>query len=187
MNSNRGSISRKKAYIYILLGIFLAIVGYICYILILIIVIDPSAKRLAFYQEMEHIAHKLKQNKNEKGNYPETLGQIGVSDEICVGNLPLKFCSTLHYQPSTNKQDFRMAMRPFKTQILFYHPEISMTQQEYAQLSKTQIENLLKKYGYLCFYCEAFPQSPVIIGKKPYPIYKQDPKIFSNPNEWPDL
>lgn len=143
-----------------------------------------ESRDYTLFGEVHTLAGELKQYKQEHGSYPETLAAIRDSDKLCVHRFYTK-CRKVHYQPSADLQDFRMALRAFSWPILFYHPEISMTLEESSNIPPEEKEAIMDEYGVICFFCAARKRGEE--GSDFMPIYRETPPIFSNPDEWPEL
>ncbi len=145
--------------------------------------IDPEQANYLFYKELHTLAAELKSYKRDHGVYPSTVFSIRKSDVICI-TYSYKRCRKVFYKPSADLKDFRMAAVSFSwPKVLFYDPHLSMTSEEYRQLTQEQKEKL----PYTCFYCEAYPEWYDSSSADDIPIYRKDIRIFSEPDKWPKL
>ncbi len=139
-------------------------------------------------EEMHKLAGELKAYKQKNGLYPETLSAVRNSDKLCVTYL-YKKCKQVHYKPSPDRQDFRMAVHSFTWIILFYHPQVSVSLEEFSKLSDEEQESWVQQAGSVCFFCMSYPPGRTDLqgADSSTPIYRETAPIFANPAEWPEL
>lgn len=125
-------------------------------------------------EEMHKLAKELKEYKQQHKNYPSSLSDVRTSSQLCVTMLYTK-CQTVHYKAINNQQDFRMAVNSFSWVVLYYHPEMSLAFGK-DPLTEAERKQRLQKHEFLCAFCAVSKAD-----------YRTDKKIFSNPDEWPEL
>lgn len=142
--------------------------------------------------QMHLLAKELKTYKAHYGAYPPNISTIRDSEELCTYQ-GYKKCSKVFYKPSEDRQDFRMATLAFGTfglfrrYILYYHPQISMTVEENAALSRIDRDRRIQIYGTICFFCLAYTENEKYTGDMMWPIYKKTLPLFDRPQDWPEL
>lgn len=178
----------KKIDLLILFGLTIPLLIFVG---IPLLVIDQFANEDRDYKlsgEMHKLAKELKEYKEKNGTYPTSISIIRNSDNLCVDHFYIK-CRKVHYKPSQDLQDFRMAMYSFSWPILFYHPQISMTPQELSKLPIEEQNLRTKQFGGICYFCMSYPseRNDLQGSDTSTPAYRKTAPVFSNPNEWPEL
>lgn len=194
-------VARKLKRINPLIWIFLVIVFvglllirsvYVAYDFIL-----AESRDYGLMDEMDSIGGHAEAYKHLNGSYPQSLADINKSDQYCVHTFNIKRCTTIHYKPSADLQDFKMAADATRLSgalsgtwaILFYSPKFSVSRDV---MNSPGPEEYKSKYqnGVVCWFCAAYrsTESKQSIGPEDArPVYKQGDKYFSNPDEWPDI
>ena len=101
--------------------------------------------------ELNKLGKNLKEYKKENNHYPKTLQVANFPDNICITQYYTK-CQSVYYKPSLDLQNFKMAMHAFSNYILFYHPEISHTNEEWNEFTEEYRNEKIKQYGFICFF-----------------------------------
>jgi hypothetical protein len=136
--------------------------------------------------QLNSLGKDLKEYKNKHNQYPKTLNAANLSDTICVNQYYTK-CQQVYYKPSPDSQNFKMAMHAFSNNILFYHPDISHMYEEWDKYTEEYRAETVKQYGFMCVFCIAAPESTDPSTINDGVIYRKDPKVFANPEDWPKL
>lgn len=178
--------AKARYYRLVGLGLFIATLIIVGIPLFFLDGFANEDRDYALFGQVHVLAGELKRYKQEHGNYPETLSAIRSSENLCVHHFYTK-CRKVHYKPSADLQDFRMALRAFSWPILFYHPQISMTVEESSNIPQAEKDALMEEYGVICFICMAVEQGQASLSSSSTPVYRETPPIFSNPEEWPAL
>ncbi|MDO8658914.1 MAG: hypothetical protein Q7K55_09310 [Candidatus Levybacteria bacterium] len=165
-----------------ILSVFL-IAGYFIF---RIFIDDPESKDYALYNQMHTLAKELYRYKQRNGNYPDNILRIRNTDNLCVKRI-YDGCRKVYYKVSQDKKDFKMAMHSFTWPILYFHPKISFPPIDGHQQTDKETNKLQEKYGTVCYFCMAYPENEKNPNRELAPVYRKDPKIFSNPDDWPRL
>ena len=164
------------------------------FVILLLIVVIPFTiydyflnedRDYALNKEMFSLAHPLDAYKKQHSAYPSSILEVRNSDNLCVTYIYPK-CQKVYYKPINNKQDFRLALHSFTWVVLWYRPGACIDSNQ-RQLSQQESQQLQEKYGTYYYFCAASPEGSKPVSNASLPIYREDKKIFDNPNEWPVL
>lgn len=167
----------SSKYIIVIIGVIL-FTGFILF------VADKFAdegRNYTLSSKLNKLGRELKEYKNKNGKYPQSLSTITSSENICSSGIINK-CRKVYYKPSADLNDFKMAMPSLNNEVLFYHPEVSHELNE----TITNSDEVIRKYGFTCVFCYALSEDTnpnSTIGEAF--IYRKNPKVFENPNDWP--
>lgn len=109
---------RINPIILALISVMLIVIGLPIFILDQIADEDRDYK---LNREMHKLGKEFKEYKRQNGKYPETIFQIRNSDKLCVNHFYAK-CKRVAYKPSSDFQDFKMALHSFTWVVLYYDP-----------------------------------------------------------------
>ncbi len=165
--------------------ILFSIMISIIYFFIIFIIVDIEGANLEFYNEVHKLATVLKLHKQATGKYPKSLSEIRQTGKICINKF-YRRCRKIYYKASNDFESFGLATKTTDNTILFYHPEISVSLEEYRALSDEDIEERIRKYGLICIYCEALPENASTENTRRI-IYRKSPRVFPFPDEWPRI
>lgn len=176
---------------WISLGFIIVALLYVRFVYFVYDWVMTESRDYALMDQLNVMAADLQQYKQSHGSYPENLMQAGISDEYCSYTFNVKKCAKILYKPSFDLQDFKMVSDAYPLSggwaVLFFSPHFSVTRERMNNHPGDEYNQIREKYGTYCWFCAAYKTEEERGSDTVRPVYKKDSKIFSNPNEWPDL
>ncbi len=174
---------RTLLFIILVILTFLSILGGL--IFAVAFVFDEDVEQYALAREINNLGIRLRAYKREHGTYPKDILELVPSGKICFHEFYTR-CKRIHYKPFADLSDFRMALDKSWGIIIFYDPHVTMDDEINKSISDKERKERIES-GRICGYCRATPEGTNPKRSYPYPVYRQDPLYFPNPDEWPKL
>ncbi len=179
-NINR--ISRKNVIIGILCIITLIIFISVAYV---VDQLTDEDRDYLLNDEMLKLVNELNVYKAQHGIYPKSILEIRQTENLCV-TMGYTKCKKVLYRPIKNYSDFHLAMHSFTWVELWYRKDVCRGPND-PHLTNEESDAIVQQYGTIYYFCAAKPESYPLSNSTTFPVYRKEPKIFDNPDEWPVL
>lgn len=147
---------------------------------------DSESKAYELNDKLHKLGKDLYSYKQKNGRYPDNVAVVNNTDKLCVKRI-FTSCKKVYYKVSKDRQSFKMAVKSFTWPVLYLNSEAAMPALDGRTLTEKESMVIEKKYGFVCYFCMAYPENEKNPEKDMAPLYRKDSKVFPNPDDWPKL